>query len=135
MWLLSTSVTLPSLTPRLVDPLWLKLDEPRDEDRELTNFEDKHKLAKEEVATRKAPTAIGLNLANNQGQSFDCFQIFEIHNFLYFTGDGNENGEASSGDEDADASDEAEDVSETSQDGSGDVEMGNNGNVQQQHLG
>ena len=68
MSLLSTTVTLPSLRPRLVDPLWLQLDEPRDEDKELTNFEARHKMAKAEVANRKAPTAIGLSLTNRQGQ-------------------------------------------------------------------
>ena len=85
MWLLSSSVTLPSLTPRLVDPLWLKLDEPRDEDKELTNFEDRHRLAKGEVANRKAPTAIGLSPANHQGKfshilqaSSHCFKTFGI---------------------------------------------------------
>ena len=54
-----------------------------------------------------------------------------VHRFWYISGNGDENGEGSSGDEDGDASDEAADASETSQDGSVDVEMGDNDNVQQ----
>jgi len=107
MSLLSTSVTLPSLRPRLVDPLWLKLDEPKDDAWQLNCAQRWHDEALSEVANRKAPIAIGLNLLNRQGN-------------------GDENGEGSSGDEDADASDEAADGSDTSgtQDPQDDVEMG-----------
>ena len=69
MSLLSTSVTLPSLRPRLVDPLWLKLDEPKDDAWQLNCAQRWHDEALSEVANRKAPIAIGLNLLNRQGQS------------------------------------------------------------------
>ena len=64
MWLLSTTVILPSLLPRLVDPLWLKLDEPRDEHVEVAVTELEQRMAREMVAKKKAPIAIGSTMWN-----------------------------------------------------------------------
>ena len=65
---ISYSPTLPSLRPRLVDPLWLKLDEPRDENVELERFEKFHTpKAHMEVANMKVEPPIGVDPANQQG--------------------------------------------------------------------
>ena len=39
---LSSIPTNSSLTPRLVDPLWLKVDVPKDENSELSKLEKEH---------------------------------------------------------------------------------------------
>ena len=62
MWLLSSTVILPSLLPRLVDPLWLKLDEPRDEHVEVAVTELDQRMAREMIAKKKAPMAIGTTM-------------------------------------------------------------------------
>ena len=65
---ISYSPTLPSLRPRLVDPLWLKLDEPRDENVELERFEKFHTpKANMEVANMKVEPPIGVDPADRQG--------------------------------------------------------------------
>ena len=40
----------PSLTPRLVDPLWHQVDRARNEDAELTRMEQEHEARLKEIA-------------------------------------------------------------------------------------
>ena len=125
---ISYSMTLPSLRPRLVDPLWLKLDEPRDENVELERFDKFHTpKAHMEVANMKVEPPIGVDPADRQGWYYMSRSNLRTHKRVHSdSGDGNENGEASSGDE------SDEEGSETSQDGSGgDADMGDDDDVQQ----
>ena len=64
----------PSLTPRLVDPQWFKVDAPKDEDSELAKLEKEHAASLKAIAEKDmAVLPIGMN------RTFDSFLIELTH--------------------------------------------------------
>ena len=55
----STHPLFPSLLPRPVDPLWHRVDEPKDEDAELARLEKEHETWIKNIAEKSYQAPIG----------------------------------------------------------------------------
>ena len=55
----SSNPLFPSLLPRAVDPLWHRVDEPKDEDAELTRLEKEHENAIKNISEKVYQPPIG----------------------------------------------------------------------------
>ena len=55
----SSNPLFPSLLPRAVDPLWHRVDEPKDEDAELTRLEKEHENGIKNISEKVYQPPIG----------------------------------------------------------------------------